>query len=462
MAWPFEYLRDVVSFWADDEPSGQAIGYTVLLVIFTAIYPVFIHSIILNIVESTTGQLIQMGLASSGLQNSAIHLTQEYLIFGYTLFVYFVMAFIHSNSGPEIDDEKLEKAGLYYKRETPEVVEYKEDRMVLKAEGFPKGQFTKDDTKERFESVFHSSIISVDAAEEHGYDDATYYLQLGEKSLSPISYSEFANDVEPEEEQLFIGMNKARERITLKLEDATHIMIAGETGSGKSVCTKQIMTRLMETSPYLKIAINDLKGGVEFAEYVQSSENINVYDTRDEFVEFLEVIADEVLEKRLDELKKQGVRGLAELPNEDRQNMPRILIVMDEFAELLGGTKANSEKAQHINEMADQARMHISKIARMGRSAGVHLIMATQRPSSNIMDMQIRDNLPTRLVGCLPNQSMAQSLVDSKDPVEIPPKRGIMYYKRGGERGRVQVPFISNEEAIERIRKAAPNTAGAL
>lgn len=354
---------------------------------------------------------------------------------------------------PDIDEEALERAGLTFDRHVPEVVHMGDDYMVLQAEGFPRKALANQETRDRFRSVFERSIVEVVDASEAGYPGADYALRLGRKRLTSISYDEFETNVERRPEQVFIGQDKAGRCIEHTIEEMTHLLVAGEAESGKSVAIRQIMTRLLETTEHMDMGVIDLKGGVEYAEYVDASDALDVHDSRARAIDFLKW-ANSTMDDRLAVMKEQGVTNLSDISDDERQKKPRIAIVIDEFAELFATPNTDDAGAEYQQAAAQEAKRLVSRIVRFGRAPGVHLVLATQRPTRDVLPMQIRDNLPTRIVGSMANKSAAHELVDCSVPTRIKPQRGIFLYKRGAVRRLVQVPLLGNDESVERIQQA--------
>lgn len=107
--------------------------------------------------------------------------------------------------------------------------------------------------------------------------------------------------------------------------------------------------------------------------------------------------AQSTMMSRYELLESRGLNNYGALPDEERG--PALLIMIDELAEALDKISGKSEEAKEMQEAQEEMVMHLVSIARLGRAARVFLVAATQRPSSDIIPMQLRDNMSSR-IGC--------------------------------------------------------------
>lgn len=113
-------------------------------------------------------------------------------------------------------------------------------------------------------------------------------------------------------------------------------------------------------------------------------------------VEFLR-FAQAVMMKRYERMEELQVNDFEDLP----ENLQALMIMIDEAGELLSPTGAKTDEAKEADELKGEAIMLIGSIARLGRAAGVHLVIATQRPDASLIPGEVRDNLAVR-IGCGP------------------------------------------------------------
>ena len=174
------------------------------------------------------------------------------------------------------------------------------------------------------------------------------------------------------------------------LIDAHHILVGGSTGSGKSVCLHAIICSLLVQNNLddLQILICDpSKAGAEFkiynsAKHLKDKNVIKDYeDMREKLVNVVTI-----MDERNRLFESRNIRNISEARNAGMSNLPYIVIVIDEFADIFLD-KDNKEVFEPI----------LIKLLSRGRSAGIHLILATQRPDAKTFDGQIRSNVPSRI-----------------------------------------------------------------
>jgi len=236
------------------------------------------------------------------------------------------------------------------------------------------------------------------------------------------------------------------------LREVAHLLVAGQTGGGKSTFLRQLITSLYLKDRAATFVLIDLKGGLEFQTF-ERLPRIAVIPSVALAIHQLKWVS-EAIDARMALLKEAGCRDLEEYlarrskdKNGARQmpatTMPlqRQVIVVDEAAEMfLAGDHATGQDVQ-------LARRILSQVARQGRSLGIHLIVATQRPDSRALDPQIKANLPGVLCYQMVNDASSISVLGTGRATDLPaiPGRGI--WKRGGDLVEVQTPFLSLDDA---------------
>lgn len=228
-----------------------------------------------------------------------------------------------------------------------------------------------------------------------------------------------------------IGVDPSGKENWMALQDAPHLLIGGTTGSGKSVLLHTILTALTkQMSPdKLNLLLIDPKR-VELSAFAKAKHlhgNKIVYEYADA-VRWLHAIIEE-MEKRYKRLEQAKVRSLQEYNDKQKgPPLPYIVPVIDEFADLILQGKAierSKKKREALLNIATRAKVEqtarqfakmgleytppaageematveemIVRIAQMGRAAGIHLILATQRPSVDVITGLIKANFPTRI-----------------------------------------------------------------
>jgi hypothetical protein len=168
--------------------------------------------------------------------------------------------------------------------------------------------------------------------------------------------------------------------VVLKMGDTVpHICIAGSAGSGKSVCMRAMITSLILHPRRVYIHLIDLKGGVEFLPFMRCSRVESYAKNPGEGVGIMHRLQDEMI-KRNETFFKEGVNSIDSYnAKHPKDTMKRHILFVDEFAEY-----AKNKEAKEI----------LKDIARRARSCGIHLCCATQRPDADVLDGQIRANMP--------------------------------------------------------------------
>ena len=226
-----------------------------------------------------------------------------------------------------------------------------------------------------------------------------------------------------------VGQNGV-EKINIDL--LPHLLIAGATGTGKSVCTKQVLTTLMAQMAPIQFYLVDMKGGVELGEF-KDSPVVRMATDMEESIKLLRKV-DELMKERFIQL-----RSLRKSKFSDADKVDRLIVCVDEASVLLGHRARGSKDY----ELALEARELIGSIARLGRAAKINLILATQRVSQDSIDTTIQENLTGRIcfkANTPENSIRALGVSDAKD---LPAIKGRAIFQRGDSTMEVQVPDIS-------------------
>jgi S-DNA-T family DNA segregation ATPase FtsK/SpoIIIE len=239
-------------------------------------------------------------------------------------------------------------------------------------------------------------------------------------------------------------LNLAREFEGLQ-QHAPHTLIAGATGSGKSVLLRNLLLDVCSfNSPEeAKIYLIDPKSGVDYfalEDLPHLAEGI--IDDRFKAIEVLEGLVAN-MDRRYSRFRQVKVSDLmtynAKVDTGER--MPVLLAVHDEFAEWM-----------LVEEYRDAVSAIVQRLGAKARAAGIHLIFAAQRPDATVFPMQLRDNLGNRLI--LKVESVGTSEISlGQKGAELLLGKGHLIARLTGEAGLIyaQVPFVSNEEAAELV-----------
>ena len=264
-----------------------------------------------------------------------------------------------------------------------------------------------------------------------------------------------------------VGKTITNEVFMFDLAKAPHLLVAGATGQGKSVGLNAIITSLLykKHPAELKIVLVDPKK-VEFSVYANIENHFLAKIPDDEadpiitdvtkVVRTLNSLCKE-MDTRYDLLKIAQARNIKEYnkkfierqlnPEHGHRFMPYIVVVIDEFGDL-------------IMTAGKEVELPIARIAQLARAVGIHMIIATQRPTTNIITGTIKANFPSRIA------FRVGAMIDSRTILDRPGAqqlvgRGDMLYLNGGEPVRVQCAFVDTPE-VEKINKFISDQQGYL
>ena len=276
-----------------------------------------------------------------------------------------------------------------------------------------------------------------------------------------------------------IGYTITQEVKTFDLADAPHLLVAGATKQGKSVGLNVIISSLLYAKhpSELKFVFVDPKK-VEFTAYNQLLKHyLAVLPTDSEEDEQKNAIiknakmAEQVLsslcvemEERYSLLEAAGVNDFKLynekykkrhlLPSDGHKFLPYIVVVIDEYSDLIMAGGANQE----AKKSAKSIEAAIIRLAQMGRAAGVHVIIATQRPSVNVITGLIKANFPTRIAFRVLSSTDSRTILDSNGAENLIGKGDMLYYA-GVRMERVQCALVSMDE-INKVTKAIGEQTG--
>ena len=231
--------------------------------------------------------------------------------------------------------------------------------------------------------------------------------------------------------------------ITTDIAKMPHGLIAGATGSGKSVCTNSIIISLLykNTPDELKLLLIDPKT-VEFEPYngIPHLMVPVVTDPRKAAGALGWAVGE--MEKRYKMLSDRKVRNIEEynevveglVDEPEVEKMPYIVIMIDEFADLMQTASKEVED-------------HIARLAAKARAAGIHMILATQRPSVDVITGVIKANIPTRIALTTSSQIDSRTIIDQAGAEKLLGRGDMLFNPVGTSKpSRLQGCFVSNEE----------------
>ncbi len=242
-----------------------------------------------------------------------------------------------------------------------------------------------------------------------------------------------------------LGLDLAGRPATVDLRKMPHGLIAGATGSGKSVCINSILTSLLyKASPdELRLLLIDPKM-VELAPYNRIPHLVSPVITDVKAANAALKWAVEEMERRYELFAHAGVRDItrfnrkADEHREFSRKLPYLLIVIDELADLMMVAPAEVEES-------------VCRIAQKARACGIHLIIATQRPSVDVITGLIKANIPARIAFSVSSQVDSRTIIDVPGAERLLGKGDMLYLGNGMPApARLQGTFVTDDE-IERV-----------
>ncbi|WP_353622078.1 DNA translocase FtsK 4TM domain-containing protein [Halocella sp. SP3-1] len=236
---------------------------------------------------------------------------------------------------------------------------------------------------------------------------------------------------------LALGMGIDGSPIIADLSQMPHLLVAGATGSGKSVCINTIIASILykATPGEVKLLLIDPKK-VELSSYQGLPHLFSpVVSDPKKASSVLKLVVDE-MESRYELFSDSGTRGIGSYNKkvEPAEKLPYIVVIIDELSDLM---------MVSANEVED----NICRLAQMARAAGIHLVIATQRPSVDVITGLIKANIPSRISFAVSSQTDSRTILDMGGAEKLLGKGDMLFAPAGTQKPkRVQGAFVDNEE----------------
>ncbi|ABW68389.1 DNA translocase FtsK [Desulfosudis oleivorans] len=252
---------------------------------------------------------------------------------------------------------------------------------------------------------------------------------------------------------LCLGKDIVGEPVAVEMDKMPHLLVAGSTGSGKSVALNTMICSLLYKArpDEVKLLMIDPKR-IELSLYDGIPHLIAPVVTNMKKATNALNWAVREMEERYEKLASKQVRNIAqynkkiekESDHPDDEKLPYIVIIIDEFADLMAVASRDVETA-------------LARLAQMARAAGVHLILATQRPSVNVITGVIKANFPTRISFQVSSKIDSRTILDTNGAESLLGSGDMLYLPPGtGKLQRIHGAFISEDEVnriIEFLKK---------
>ena len=270
----------------------------------------------------------------------------------------------------------------------------------------------------------------------------TVGIELPNSSRENVYLSEILNnsDFQKREIKLPIALGKNISGIPIvgDLTSMPHLLIAGTTGSGKSVCINTIILSLLyrHTPDRCKFILIDPKM-LELSTYEGVPHLLcPVITEAKKAASVLGWVVKE-MESRYRLMTKEGVRNIDGYNTKHKLPMPYIVVVVDEMSDLMLVAGKEIEN-------------YIQKLSQMARAAGIHIIMATQRPSVDVITGTIKANFPTRISFQVTSKIDSRTILGEQGAEQLLGKGDMLYMSSANKIIRIHAPFVSDNE-IEKI-----------
>ena len=235
-----------------------------------------------------------------------------------------------------------------------------------------------------------------------------------------------------------LGKDISGAPITGDLSSMPHLLIAGTTGSGKSICINTIILSLLyrHTPEKCKFILIDPKM-LELSTYEGIPHLLcPVITEAKKAASVLGWVVKE-MESRYKLMTKEGVRNIDGYNYKHKLLMPYIVVIVDEMSDLMLVAGKEIEN-------------YVQKLSQMARAAGIHIIMATQRPSVDVITGTIKANFPTRISFQVASKIDSRTIIDEQGAEQLLGKGDMLYKSSANKIVRIHAPYVSENE-IEKI-----------
>ena len=270
----------------------------------------------------------------------------------------------------------------------------------------------------------------------------TIGIELPKTTRENVYLSEILNNLNFKKKDIklpiALGKNISGTPIIGDLSSMPHLLIAGTTGSGKSVCINTIILSLLYRHPpdRCKFILIDPKM-LELSTYEGVPHLLcPVITEAKKAASVLGWVVKE-MESRYRLMTKEGVRNIDGYNAKHQLPMPYIVVVVDEMSDLMLVAGKEIEN-------------YIQKLSQMARAAGIHIIMATQRPSVDVITGTIKANFPTRISFQVTSKIDSRTILGEQGAEQLLGKGDMLYMSSANKIVRIHAPFVSDDE-IERI-----------
>lgn len=321
-------------------------------------------------------------------------------------------------------------------------------KLRLRGRGIPLSAYSK--AKETIESELNIDITKIEhPANNRELVDIIYTTQAMPDFWALDHLNKYKDFTIP------IGMSR-RGEITISLKKVPHILVAGESGGGKSSFIRMIVTVLLVNNQDIEVIYIDFKRGME-NQMFDGFENTQVSMEASDAASKMSAVK-QTMENRMLKFKEAQATSLEMYNRSSNKKGPRekrIIVVVDEIAELMP-----TFKGKHNSNLSEVSSV-INQISRMGRAVGINLVIGVQKPDTKNLDPTIKANLSGIL--CFPVNHFSQSTVvlGNARACELNAEyKGRAIWKRGVEMTEVQTPLLTEDDVSDAKDRVAKYWSG--
>ncbi|WP_369826109.1 FtsK/SpoIIIE domain-containing protein [Kitasatospora sp. MBT66] len=334
-------------------------------------------------------------------------------------------------------DAAFAKYGLTVEPFTPELAQA--GPSVIRFRTRTLGKLSISDVERRSRDIGRETEApgSIQIGDEPGF--VTVDVPRTERSHVPLGTVLAQLDASPRQPgalQFIVGIAPSGEVLTADLARLPHLLVAGATGSGKSVFLRGLLVALLRarTPQQLQLLIVDPKR-LDFAPFAKAPHVRGgaIISDPDEALEQLRSTLETELARRQPILEEAGVSSAAEFYEAGRslEDLPQLVILVDEFADIvLAGTDRKG-----FSEL-------IQRYAQLTRAYGIYLVLATQRPTVDVITGSIKANLSARIAFSLPSGRDSATVLDRAGAEDLLGGGDLLFY-RNGRVDRLQAPLAT-------------------
>jgi len=237
---------------------------------------------------------------------------------------------------------------------------------------------------------------------------------------APTDYSKYAWSQFP------LGRGLDGEEIVLDISSLPHTLVAGRTGSGKTVVERLLLHRALASDNWRVLAIDPKR--VELASYRKHPRMLKIATELTDSVALLEQ-AEQEMYTRYRRMQEAGVNHFMHMLD----STPAILLVVDETFALLAPENVKSQEGKQRDEQHARATTLLGSLLRLGRAAGIHVLLSSQRPDAKVLNGEMKSNIDVRIACGTMDLMPSLIVMDSDDACRTPAGPGNCAMRIGGE-----------------------------